>query len=223
MAHARTQCVEVAEFLRIFRHVELNALLAFIGRARRAHDFILGEHPCLRAFGIGLDAFCHGALFGVGNVGIHADDGVVVVQLAVLLIDNVVDGILQTKAREQQTRAARNADNRHKEAALVAEEVARGNLPAERHAAPERTNALKQNALAGLRRARQHKGRRLFAQRRHGREQGRRNRDAHRKARRQQEQRGVDRRGSARHDIDNGVRVHDEPRQELREQHNAHD
>ena len=223
MAHARAQRVEVAEFLRVLRHVQLDALVDFIRRARGTHDFILGKHPCLRAFGVGLDAFGDGILFSIGNIGIHAHDGVVVVQLAILLVDDVVDGVLQAKASEQKPRATRNADNRHEETALIAEEVARGDLPAERHAAPQRTNAFEQNAFAGLRRARQHKGRRLFAQGGHRGEQRCRNRDAHRKARCQQEQRRVDWRRPARHNINNRVRVHDEPRQELRQQHNAHD
>ena len=136
VAHARAQRVEVAEFLRILRHVQLDALVDTIRRARSAYNFILGKHPCLRTFGVGLDAFCHGILFGIGNIGIHAYDGVVVVQLAILLVDDVVNGVLQTKTGEQKTRATCNANNRHEETALIAEEVARGNLPTERHAAP---------------------------------------------------------------------------------------
>ena len=141
VAHARAQRVEVAEFLRILRHVQLDALVDIIRRARSAHNFILGKHPCLRTFGVGLDAFGHGILFDIGNIGIHAHDGVVVVQLAILLVDDVVDGVLQTKTGEQKPCAARNANNRHEETALIAEEVARSNLPAERQAAPQRTNA----------------------------------------------------------------------------------
>lgn len=115
VAHARAQRVEVAEFLRILRHVQLDTLVDIIRRARSAHNFVLGKHPCLRTFGVGLDAFCHGILFGIGNIGIHAHDGVVVVQLAILLVDDVVDGVLQAKTGEQKTRATCNANNRHEE------------------------------------------------------------------------------------------------------------
>ena len=41
-----------------------------------------------------------------GFVGIHAHDGVEAIHLAVLLIDDVVDGVLQPQAREQQRGAA---------------------------------------------------------------------------------------------------------------------
>ena len=49
-----------------------------------------------------------------------------------LLLDDVVDAISQAQAREQQCRATCDADDRHEEAALVAEEVARRHLARKR-------------------------------------------------------------------------------------------
>ena len=49
-----------------------------------------------------------------------------------LLLDDVVDATSQAQAREQQCRATCDADDRHEEAALVAEEVARRHLARKR-------------------------------------------------------------------------------------------
>jgi len=77
-------------------------------------------------------------LVEVGLDGVHiisrrvtgeSDHRVVVKDGAVLAVDDVPDGIMQAKAHEEQGRAARDANDRHEEAPLVAEEVAAGNLP----------------------------------------------------------------------------------------------
>ena len=100
-----------------------------------------------------------------GSVGLHAHDGVEAIHLAVLLIDDVVDGVLQPQAREQQGGAAGDADDGHEETALVAEQVS--------CTSPSTLNvillhsgrdALEQDALAGLRRTRQHQRSRALAQ-----------------------------------------------------------
>ena len=51
----------------------------------------------------------------VGRVVLLGDDDVVVHQLAVLHVDDVVDGVLQPQARQQKGRAAGDADDRHDE------------------------------------------------------------------------------------------------------------
>ena len=130
----------------------------------------LGDHGGLG----GTDG--HGQLLGVAQKGggslalvicsivLLGDDDVVVHQLAVLHVDDVVDGILQPQARQQKRRAAGDAHARHDETALVAEDVAERHLPREREAAPQGPDALQQNALAGLGRRRLHEGGRSLAQ-----------------------------------------------------------
>ncbi len=56
---------------------------------------------------------------------------VVVHDLAKLLIDDVVDRVTHPKACEQQHGAAGDAHHRHEEAALIAKDIAEGDLPRE--------------------------------------------------------------------------------------------
>ena len=64
------------------------------------------------------------------------------VQLAELLAHDVPDGIPQAEAGEQQGGAARDADDRHEEPLLVADEVAGRDLVGEFHPGPQRGDPL---------------------------------------------------------------------------------
>jgi hypothetical protein len=95
----------------------------------------LGDHGGLRG------AHRHGQLRRIGQdgvgrlprtavgIGLLAYHHVVVHQLAVLHVDDVVDGVLQPQARQQQRRAAGDADHGHDQAPLVAEDIAKRHLP----------------------------------------------------------------------------------------------
>ena len=73
---------------------------------------------------------------------------IVILQLGELNLHDVTDGIPQTEACHQKRGTSGDADNRHKEALFVAEQVAGGHLVGEFHAAPQRADALQQDAFA---------------------------------------------------------------------------
>ena len=91
---------------------------------------------------------------------LFGDDGheIVVVDIAVLLGDDGVQRVGDAEARHQQRGTARHTDDGHPETLFVAQQVAAGDFPAEGQAAPQRGDALQQDALARLGCARQHKG-----------------------------------------------------------------
>ena len=95
---------------------------------------------------------------------------VVAVHAVVLPGGQRVHGVLDGKAAHEQHRAAQDAEDRHEEARLVAEQVARRHLVEERHAAPQRADALEQDALAGLRGLGAHEARPGFGAGRAGRQ-----------------------------------------------------
>ena len=157
----------------------------------------------------------------VCGVVLLGDDDVVVHQLAVLHIDDVVDGILQPQARQQKRRAAGDAHARHDETALVAEDVAERHLPRERETAPQGPDALQQNALAGLGRRRLHEGGRGLAQGGRGGSPSGQKRDADAESGRGERDGPVDGHGGAGHVVDDGVGLHDDPGQHLGEHRDA--
>ena len=222
MAQPRAHGDEPAEGVLVLRNVDLDALVVVgVACSRDPRYGVVGRDPGALALGVGGDAIGHRLALRVSGVGVHAHGRVVVVELAELLVDDVVDGVLEPQAREQQRGAAGDADDGHAQAALVAEEVARRDLPAEGHPAPHRPHALEQDALAGLRGAREHELGGLLAQRRGHGGPGRSHRYAHAEPRRRKRDARVDGHGAARQRIDDGVRAHDEPRQEDRESHDA--
>ena len=222
VAQPRAHGDEPAEGVLVPRDVDLDALVVVIVRCPGdPRDGIVGKDPGATALGVSGHAIGHGIALRVGGIGVHAHGHVVVVELAELLVDDVVDGVLEPQAREQQRRAAGDADDSHAQAALVAEQVARRDLPAEGHPAPHRPHALEQDTLAGLRGAREHELGGLLAQGRGHGSPGRDHRDAHAEPRRRERDARIDGHGPARQRIDDGVRAHDEPRQEDRENHDA--
>ena len=201
---------ETLQLLRVLGADQLQAMLgAAIGGAS---DLVLSGNPS-ELLVIRADRIRHRILSRlVGFVGIHAHNGVEAIHFAVLLIDDVVDGVLQPQACEQQRGAARDADDSHEEAALVAEQVSRRDLPAERHPAPQRADALEQDALARLRGTRQHQRCGALAQGGRRREPRCGHGDAHAQAGGACGNARVHGSGHARHHVHDGIRVHDEPR-----------
>ena len=215
--------MELGIRLDLLRHVKLDHLVGIVvASARLTHHHVLGRKPGGRAGGIFIDALGRSLFLRRGDIFVHAHDRVVVVQLAKLLVDDVVDGILQAKARKKQSRAAGDADDGHAEASLIAEEVARGNLPREGQSTPNRTNALQQNALASLGRTREHERRGLLAQGgRHGKPSGQHG-DANAETCRGQGNGHIDRHGPTGNGVNDGVGFHDEPRQKRGERQDTH-
>ena len=211
---------EPFEHLAVAWHHEFEAL--FVIAAFDGRDHVLGMHGREVAHRIALrERFLHLLLALFRSLVARAHHEVIVVDIVELLVDDVVDGILQAKPRQQQRRTAGNADDGHEETPLIAEYVARRDFPGERKPAPQRANPLEQNALARLRRARQHKRCRGLAQRRVRRKTRCRQGDADAQSRRQDCQTRVDGRGPKRHGINNAIRILDENRQELRKRRDA--
>ena len=163
MAFARSQHLHLCERFRVVGHDNVDALVA---SARAACQHGLGICIRRRLDGTRLrkQLVELGSLLFVQLV-LERDDGVVLDDLAILDVDDVIDGIVQPEPREQQSRASRNADDGHDETLLVAEDVAARHFPREGKALPQRSDPLEQDALARFRSARQHEGRRLLAQR----------------------------------------------------------
>ena len=103
---------------------------------------------------------------GVEVVRVRHDHEVIAqhARLAVLAIGKRDHGVADAKAADEQGHTAGDADDRHEEAALVAEDVARGHLVQKAQAAPDGTNALKKDAASGLGRLGAHERGRRFAQ-----------------------------------------------------------
>ena len=95
----------------------------------------------------------------------HRDLIIIEDYIIILPRHDVLDRVIKAKRRQNKRRAAADADDRHPEALLIAEEVARRDLVDERHALPQGLDVLKEHALARLRRAGAHQARRRFAQR----------------------------------------------------------
>ncbi len=160
----------------------IDAVLAHIGAIvvrNRLRLLVRGGKPGVFSRCIFFNPLLYLAFLIIRRIGGHADNSVVVIKLAVLLVDDVVDGVLQPQARKQKRCTASDAHDRHDKAALVAEEVARSDLPGERQAAPHGTDALEQDAFASLRSTRQHEERRALTQRRGGSEPSRDYGDSH--------------------------------------------
>ena len=87
---------------------------------------------------------------GDGQVGVG--------QLGGLLGQHGQQGILDAEADEEQGRAARHAQNGHKEALFIAEQVAGGGFLGEAHPLPQRGEIFKEDALARCRRTGQQQG-----------------------------------------------------------------
>ena len=104
------------------------------------------------------------ALLGQGVVG-KRHLCRVMEQLVILARHRKEQGRPHAKARDDERRAAADADDRHPEALLVAEKIARRDLVDERHTSPQGLDILKEHALARLRRAGAHQARRRLAQR----------------------------------------------------------
>ncbi|MCH4845207.1 hypothetical protein LF912_00440 [Bifidobacterium longum] len=93
---------------------------------------------------------------GVVEAARDGDGHVIALDLAELDVDDVPDRVVQAEADEHQRRAAADADDGHEEAPLVAQDVARADLPGERHAPPQRADMFQQDAPAGLGRLGRH-------------------------------------------------------------------
>ena len=76
--------------------------------------------------------------------------------LAVLALRQREDRVADAEAADEQRDAARDAEDRHEEAALVTENVARCDLVEKAQATPDGADALEQDAAAGLRGLRAH-------------------------------------------------------------------
>ena len=79
---------------------------------------------------------------------IEVDLQIVLGDLAILVIDNIGDGIPQAEARHQQGGTAADADEHHQETLAVAENVPQGHLVQEAQPVPQR-QVLQQDLLAG--------------------------------------------------------------------------
>ena len=202
-------------------HVHADGLVVAVGR--RLHVLVLHAHDAGHLAAI-LQAAHHAMHVELDGLVIEAHRRVKVNDGPILAVDDVPDGVVQAKANEQQGRAAGDADDRHEEAPLVTEEVAEGNLPGKGEAAPHGDDALEQDALARLGRARQHEGGRHLTQARDDRAPGSQQRDAHTQAARSQRDAQIDgqRERVERDRVDDGVRAHDDEGQHLREDHDAH-
>ena len=161
----------------------------------------------------------------VGRVRVQADDGVVVLDRPELVVDDVPNRIMQAEADEHQRRAAADADEGHEETPLVAEDVPAGDLPGERHPPPQRSDVFEQDTLAGLRRTRQHQPGGGLAQAGHHGEPGAQ--QGHADAETAGEQCGARLDGQRQrrrgHRVDDGVRPHDDIRQDLAQRGDADD
>ena len=220
---ARAHRDEVGEGVGMLGHDDVDAVLAYV-RAVAGDGLRLlvrGGKPGEIPRGVFPNPLFHLGFLVRRAIGVHTDDGVVMIELAILLVDDVVDGVLQPQAREQKRRTAGDAHDRHDEAALVAEEVARSDLPGERQAVPQRADALEQDALAGLRGTRQHEERRALAQRRGRGEPGGDYGDSHAEPRGSGRHGRIDRARPTRNGVDDRVGAHDEPGQKLRERDDA--
>ena len=226
---AGAQREELAERGRVLGDDELDARVA---RVRPACEQALLQRHRVRGHNIaviqdGLDGAppVGAGLVVAGDVVLERDGGVVLDDLAELLVDDVVDGVGEPQPREQQRRASCNADHGHDEALLVAEQVAERHLPRKGEPAPQRRGALQQDAPARFRGARQHEGGRPLAQRGPCRRPGGEQRHAHAEPERKGRQRPVDgkRQGHGRNEVDDGVRLHDDGGQHLREDGYAHE
>ena len=96
--------------------------------------------------------------------GVREDCQLVPVDLPVLLIHNVVDGIPQSESGQQQGTAARHPDHGHNKALFVPEQVARRDLDREGKPAPYEGNMLQPDALARAGCLRAHEGGRAGAE-----------------------------------------------------------
>ena len=138
-------------------------------RVRASPHVLLLDADGPRGVALLVEVACDGVDVRGRGVVREPDHHVVVDDGAVLAVDDVPDGIVQAEAHEEERRAARDADDRHEEAPLVAEEVPEGDLPREGDAAPQRRETLEQDALAGLGGAGKHERRGRLAQARdHG-------------------------------------------------------
>ena len=226
MPLTRAQGVEIGEGVWILGHNDIDAVLAHVGTLvvrDRLRLLVRGGKPGVFSRCIFFNPLLYLAFLIIRRIGGHADNSVVVIELAVLLVDDVVDGVLQPQACEQERRAAGDAHDCHDKATLVAEEVARGDLPGERQATPHGADTLEQNALARLGRARKHEERRSLTQRRGGSEPSRDYGDSHAEPRGGGGHGGVDRAGATRDGVDDRIGTHDEPGQELRERDDTDD
>ena len=105
------------------------------------------------------------AVFQFQRLFVAERDGqVAVVQLGGLLAQHGQDRILNAEADQQQSRAARNAEDRHEEALFIPEQVACGGLLGEAHPFPQRGQVLEEDALSGGRCAGEQQGGGLFLQ-----------------------------------------------------------
>ena len=83
------------------------------------------------------------------DVGVEGQLGRVVIDVPILPVHGAEKGGPQAKARDDQSRAARDARHRHPEALLVAEEVPGRDLVVEVQPPPEGADVLEKHPLAG--------------------------------------------------------------------------
>ena len=90
--------------------------------------------------------------------------GIIFVQLCVLDIQNIGNGVPHTEAGQQQRRASGNTSHSHKQAAFVQKQISGCHLMGEGKPLPDRSDPFQQDAFSGFRRFGQHQGSGHFPQ-----------------------------------------------------------
>ena len=214
--------------LRVLGHHHADSGL-FRGAGRGARAFrlhVVEVHPHqVRGLARGVQVVHDLAHVQLGGPVGQADGRVVVDDGPKLQVDDVPDGVMQTKAHQKEGRAARDADDGHEQAPLVAKEVAGRHLPGEGEAPPQGTDALQQDALASLWCAGQHEGCGGLPEARGDGRPGGQEGHAHTQSTSPQGDGQVEGQGQApeRHRVDDRVGRRDDQGQDLREDRDAKD
>ena len=126
---------------------DLHRAVHGVGVRLRRHGRTAADQPPLRQ-GIFIQGLRHLPQLAGGHLVHQADLGGVAVDLLELLVHDVEDGPPQAEGGDDQRRAAADADDRHPESPLVAEEIPDGDLVVEGQPPPEEGQPLQQHPLA---------------------------------------------------------------------------
>ena len=91
--------------------------------------------------------------FAAAQRVLEGHGGVIAGDLVVLIVDDAADGVLNAEARDEQRRAAADANHHHDHALFKAQNVPDGDFMQEGESVPEQRKPFEQNALARLRRS----------------------------------------------------------------------
>ena len=108
--------------------------------------------------------FAEGLLLRLVHGRDERDGNLIVRDATELIVHDGGDGIAQAEARNDEGRAAADAQQHHKQALFIAHDIADGDLVQEGQAVPYERDILEQDALAGLRGLRAHEIRGVLAQ-----------------------------------------------------------